>query len=718
VVRSRLLALALSLAVASSAAAASNLAPDIADAAQDGYGLVWAASSEGRLFVCEVSSWNAVPLPVELARAKFRGMHAAPDGQVVMLWLRENDKLALTESKGSAPRIRATLDGIAHKPTLFADSRGDVWLATPQRIYRFAKGAREGQLAFTIPPAFYDRVITLPENVSPIHAFEDQRGRIWFWSETRFRGSDASLRGFVIRDGDKWATATLDHLPAGRFASIFKRGAQTVWIAVHHEGLFSFNLETRETKRIEEPELHTFRNVRGLHRAGERTLLVSEAVVDRRYESVLWEERNGTWKKLVTGLDPALQEHSERKRAVLHLPDGAVLLGSFGSGMWLLRGDEAVRLDWRARVALAAVNRLLPLKRGEEFVAINFARGDTFIGRSKQLPKPHPQPRAAAFTLAPPVQDARKHLWATSRDRRSLLEWNGTTWAAHAKPDAMPYLSDELRVDADGRRIHVRHPKLATYDPAARSWEVAADPGPFTGSDRITPPDVQGVRADSAARDEHGTVWFTHNRGLHKQAFGRTATVLRADEPHPFLDGRRLHEQQPVLVDARGNAVLYANEIIIVPPKNAGPDTAAKLLQLDGNRARVEFSGSSAAMWRWRINDGAWSEAAAEPQQTIELPANGTHTIDVAAIDNELQIDSTPARLEVQVHVDWPQIFARDIEQLLNGTDRTRAAAIQSLQRNPDAALPLLREALPEANSSQRWWLEAAIQEMERTRTP
>jgi len=70
------------------------------------------------------------------------------------------------------------------------------------------------------------------------------------------------------------------------------------------------------------------------------------------------------------------------------------------------------------------------------------------------------------------------------------------------------------------------------------------------------------------------------------------------------------------------------------------------------------------------------------------------------------------ARFEVKVEP------AQQVESLiarLGDPDfAQRKAAIEALARQPAAALPALKEARPKADDSTRWWIDAAIQQIER----
>jgi hypothetical protein len=92
--------------------------------------------------------------------------------------------------------------------------------------------------------------------------------------------------------------------------------------------------------------------------------------------------------------------------------------------------------------------------------------------------------------------------------------------------------------------------------------------------------------------------------------------------------------------------------------------------------------------------------------------ANGKHRIEAAALDERLQIDPTPAAAEVSIQIDSQRQVAALIEQLKNPDYSQRDAAVAALIRQPALALPLLQSAREQAGPDQRWWIDAAIQQI------
>jgi hypothetical protein len=94
---------------------------------------------------------------------------------------------------------------------------------------------------------------------------------------------------------------------------------------------------------------------------------------------------------------------------------------------------------------------------------------------------------------------------------------------------------------------------------------------------------------------------------------------------------------------------------------------------------------------------------------------NGKHRIEAAAIDGRLQIDPTPAEATVDVHVDAGKQIGELIQKLADSDYSVREKAVARLVLQAAAALPLLQAAREKAGPDQRWWIDAAIQQIEET---
>ena len=106
------------------------------------------------------------------------------------------------------------------------------------------------------------------------------------------------------------------------------------------------------------------------------------------------------------------------------------------------------------------------------------------------------------------------------------------------------------------------------------------------------------------------------------------------------------------------------------------------------------------------------STSTHESEATLEWVQASKHRIAAAAIDERLQIDPTLAEVEVEIQVDRrEQIFAL-IERLRDPDCWVRNTALAAPLRQFTLALPPLRSAREKEQADQRWWIDAAIQQI------
>ncbi len=261
----------------------------------------------------------------------------------------------------------------------------------------------------------------------------------------------------------------------------------------------------------------------------------------------------------------------------------------------------------------------------------------------------------------------------------------------------------------------------------AAGWHTAShEPGPH---DRQTqqetkavtpPPGCEVGKPDSVVRDRQGAYWMTWRNQLWKGIPGLCIPQFALDEHQPFLDSRRL---LAATSDARGNAFLrtmsnWSQEqfYVVLKAQAPVPQTSLRMKQESADSASLDFSttGAGETWFTWRIDGGPWSTPTRERHIKLESLADGRHRIEVAAIDSQLQIDPTPAEATIEIHVDERQQVAALIERLNAPEYATREAAVAALAHHPAAlALPMLKAARAAAGAEQRWWIDAAIQQIE-----
>ena len=116
----------------------------------------------------------------------------------------------------------------------------------------------------------------------------------------------------------------------------------------------------------------------------------------------------------------------------------------------------------------------------------------------------------------------------------------------------------------------------------------------------------------------------------------------------------------------------------------------------------------------WRVDDAPWHEAATNQTLHLEELSAGHHRVQVIALDEQLQTDPAPAEVSFETHSNPVQPIQKWIAQLGDKDFAHREAAVKSLSRQAELALPALRQARErESDPDRRWWLDAAIQQCE-----
>jgi hypothetical protein len=112
------------------------------------------------------------------------------------------------------------------------------------------------------------------------------------------------------------------------------------------------------------------------------------------------------------------------------------------------------------------------------------------------------------------------------------------------------------------------------------------------------------------------------------------------------------------------------------------------------------------------VDGGPWNTPTKSPEATIEELPNGQHRIEAVAVDERLQMDLAPAEAVVDIHVDLDAHIRELIQKLANPDYSVREKAIAALVGRGALALPLLQSAREKALPDQRWWIDAAIQQI------
>ncbi len=268
---------------------------------------------------------------------------------------------------------------------------------------------------------------------------------------------------------------------------------------------------------------------------------------------------------------------------------------------------------------------------------------------------------------------------------------------------------------------------------AGRTWEYEAKNGwritAFErgyGSDQerlapYSPLPLPGcsVNPDSIAEDRLGTYWLTAHGQLYRAISGICVPQFSPSAHQPFGDLRTI---KAVLIDPEGNAFLetylrnHSNfgEYVIVKARPPLPQTKLHAIVEASGFVKLQFGTqlTGKAWFTWRVDGGKWNAPSTSNQTELSWLANGKHTIEAAALDEHLQIDPHPPTAEVTIQVDTHAQIAALIEQLKDHDYAVRDAAVAGLVRQPALALPQLQAARANADADQRWWIDAAIQQV------
>ncbi|MDQ3815447.1 MAG: hypothetical protein M3347_16140, partial [Armatimonadota bacterium] len=503
----------LGIAAASRAGMAQPLQIDqtsFQDAERDAAGQIWAiqGSADG-LYRWDDSGWDQVDVSAITTGAEPLNLIPSPNGALICLWYRRNEQISqtepqeflLTEHKGKTSRLltkfKAKID--YSQRFMFADRAGNVWITSGGKgIYRITP-AGAAERIYSIAP-FQMRRLGNPADYSgdtnSLHAIEDGRGRLWFWSHVWDHGTEAySLPGVLIFDGHRFRHhRTLTGVatkPTSAINALAPKDAGHLWLAMGDDGLYEVDIATLHARRVPEPEPKAFRYVQQITRLGRDWYFVTgsrwikscgEDSTERN--GTLWSRRDGRWHKLLAGL-----EHSgdATPRPLLPTAEG-LWVGTFDDGMWYLSNRAGNRggnrdgakhlINWRRGFPLNEVHHLFMLSGGR-VLALSPAGNVTLAGISS-LVSLRPSPRVRTFRPYTFIrQDAHGHLWCVlSLRSKALSQWDGTRWLHHPVPrNYKPNNVYELALDSRQRVWLLpdnRQGPTVIFHPAKNVWQTFA----------------------------------------------------------------------------------------------------------------------------------------------------------------------------------------------------------------------------------------------------
>ncbi|RYX82050.1 hypothetical protein EON83_21310 [bacterium] len=232
----------------------------------------------------------------------------------------------------------------------------------------------------------------------------------------------------------------------------------------------------------------------------------------------------------------------------------------------------------------------------------------------------------------------------------------------------------------------------------------------------IPPPGHDEDSIHSIVRDSSGAIWMTKDQQLWRAAWGLCEPIFTPDTPHPFQSTNTL---KAVLIAPDSIPLLAAGpnwftEYTWVP--STPPDTKISVTQQDKNSFRVRLSapplGKEKHWFRWRLDEEEWSKPQTEQTILVDFVPPGNHRLQVAAINAQLCLDTSPATATLRVNLTEHQYW-NDLLYLLKSPDfRQREKAVKVFSRRPMKSLPILWAARKTADPDFLWWIDACIEEI------
>jgi hypothetical protein len=273
-----------------------------------------------------------------------------------------------------------------------------------------------------------------------------------------------------------------------------------------------------------------------------------------------------------------------------------------------------------------------------------------------------------------------------------------------------------IKISGSGAAVWKSYESEADPRPAARHHDPTAVVSP-AGTSFASTAEHSPVRSpDSKIGDSKGFVWIIWQQHLYKTAPGLQSPQFTPKDNHPFLDGRFFNQ---VFVDNKGNtffSTAYGFSEYVMIAGTAPPDTGIKITPRAVDAFTFEFSSTATGQkwYRWRTDDEPWSQPQTSSRVQLDALPGGLHRIQAMAIDRNLLSDPSPASAVFLVNIDPAKQVAAFIGELSSPDYSRREAAVTGLAKQPKRALPTLKAARVRASESSRWWIDAAIQQIER----
>ncbi len=303
----------------------------------------------------------------------------------------------------------------------------------------------------------------------------------------------------------------------------------------------------------------------------------------------------------------------------------------------------------------------------------------------------------------------------------SLCYFDGEKWRSWTEDQIEPPPRtgglSEVSFDESGHLVATIGTHLARWNGTAFEMsparvEPSRPPAP------IILPDGSKPTSHLAARDNFGIVWYVQNglllRGVPGKRELKTA-VFAQGEANPFSLARILSQ---VYVDDQGTAFLAADtgvrRYFQIAPNHAPPQASVAIEQVnpDSIKAKIHLEAREPTVVRWQLDEEPWKELEGDSVSFDFLPS-GPHVFRVSVIDGDIQALGRPAEGKFTVTADSASQIQRLMAGLSDPDFARREAAMAGLKKRPVEAAKALREARAAANDDLRWWIDAALQEIE-----
>ncbi len=323
---------------------------------------------------------------------------------------------------------------------------------------------------------------------------------------------------------------------------------------------------------------------------------------------------------------------------------------------------------------------------------------------------------------------------AFRRDVGSILYYDGAAWQRFERRQITGKTDDSALgppwFDADGRLCVNLRDKTTRRRSDDGQWSEVPFQSRFptdiwsenSGNNRAVHPEPpEGcvtAEPDSIVQDNLGTYWLTWQGELYRAVPGHCAKVFVPGESSPFHTERKM---RAVYVDNRGNALLgttmAGTQNFLLKPRSAPPRTTVAVVPIAADAVQVRFKVESAlpVETRWQLDDGPWQVSRDNPL-TLSGLANGKHRLRATSHDAELQAEGRPAETAFEIRIDPARQIADLVAGLADPDYARRKSSVDALALQPDLAVPALRAARQTADADRRWWIDATLGQIERTR--